>query len=41
MQPLGTKKNHATFWDKKITQPLGSKTIMRKKSKEKPDDFEL
>ena len=28
MQPLGTKKNHATSWDKKITQPLGTKKIM-------------
>ena len=24
-QPIGTKKNHATSWDKKITQPLGQK----------------
>ena len=36
-QPLGTKKNHATSWDKnhatsqdkKITQPLGTKKIMQ------------
>ena len=25
MQPLGTKKNHGTSWDKKVTQPLKTK----------------
>ena len=24
MLPLGTKGNHATFWDKKITQTVGT-----------------
>ena len=28
MQPLGTKKNHATYQDQKLTQPLGTTKIM-------------
>ena len=36
MQPLGTKKNHPSSWDKNITQPLGTDKItqpLKKKSR--------